>query len=206
MNFHPHPVTLEPSVLNVWLMVGNELIGHRFVKCIPLQRPNHHIGRDQSLLILTACVWNEERPSLLFLSHSKKYIPYGPSLRLNNFFFHEKSRLGSHPTLGASEYFNEKKTMRKPERQKSPRNSMTRGMPKSQERVITKIKWVCLRKAGKKRNGWIKEEQQKKRRMTQRVELLIVILSLWNPETLFEPYESFSFIAKKKTIAYITYL
>ena len=39
--------------------------------------------------------------------------------------------------------------------------------------------------------------------MTSRVELLIVILSLWNPETLFEPYESFSFIAKYHSLRYV---
>jgi hypothetical protein len=39
--------------------------------------------------------------------------------------------------------------------------------------------------------------------MTQRVKLLIVILSLWNPKTLFEPYESFSFIAKNHNLHYI---
>jgi hypothetical protein len=39
--------------------------------------------------------------------------------------------------------------------------------------------------------------------MTQRVELLIVILNLRNPETLFEPYESFSFIAKNHSLHYV---
>ena len=39
--------------------------------------------------------------------------------------------------------------------------------------------------------------------MTSRVKLLIVILSLWNPETLFEPYESFSFIAKNHSLRYV---
>jgi hypothetical protein len=33
--------------------------------------------------------------------------------------------------------------------------------------------------------------------------MLIVILSLWNPETLFEPYESFSFIAKNHSLCYV---
>jgi len=33
--------------------------------------------------------------------------------------------------------------------------------------------------------------------------LSIVILSLWNPETLFEPYESFSFIAKNHSLRYM---
>jgi hypothetical protein len=32
---------------------------------------------------------------------------------------------------------------------------------------------------------------------------LIVILSLWNLETLFEPYESFSFIAKNHSLRYM---
>ena len=39
--------------------------------------------------------------------------------------------------------------------------------------------------------------------MTSRVKLLIVILGLWNPETLFEPYESFSFIAKNHSLRYM---
>jgi hypothetical protein len=81
------PWLLRHVVLNIWIMVCSELIAHRLTKCISLQRPNHHIGRGQSLLILTACVWNEERLSLLFLSHSKKYIPCGPILSLNNVSF-----------------------------------------------------------------------------------------------------------------------
>jgi hypothetical protein len=39
--------------------------------------------------------------------------------------------------------------------------------------------------------------------MTSRVELLIVILNFWNPETLFEPYEFFSFIAKNHSLRYV---
>jgi len=35
------------------------------------------------------------------------------------------------------------------------------GMPKSQEKVITKIKWVCPRKEMKKEKGRIKEKRQK---------------------------------------------
>jgi len=31
----------------------------------------------------------------------------------------------------------------------------------------------------------------------------MVILSLWDPETLFEPYESFSFIAKNHSLRYV---
>jgi hypothetical protein len=40
--------------------------------------------------------------------------------------------------------------------------------------------------------------------MTSRVKLLIVILSLWNPETLFEHYKSFSFIAKNHNLRYVS--
>ena len=96
-----------------------------------------------------------------------------------------------------------KKEWKSPEKAKtSPRNSNARGMPKSQERVTTKIKWVYPRKVMKKK-GLIKEKRQKKRWKTQRVELLIAILSLWNLETLFEPYESFSFIAKNHSLHYV---
>ena len=35
-------------------------------------------------------------------------------------------------------------------------------------------------------------------------QLLIVIFSLWNPETLFEPYKSFSFIAKNHNLRYVS--
>jgi hypothetical protein len=49
----------------------------------------------------------------------------------------------------------------------------------------------------------IKEEQQKKRWKTQRVKLLIVIINLWNLDTLFEPCESFSFIAKNHSLRYV---
>jgi hypothetical protein len=103
------PWLLSHVVLNLWIMVCSELIAHRLMKCISLQRPNHHIRRGQSLLILTACVWNEKRLSLLFLSHSKKGISLAVPFWAWIIFFHEKSRLRSHPTLGASENFNEKR-------------------------------------------------------------------------------------------------
>jgi hypothetical protein len=64
-----------------------------------------------------------------------------------------KSQLGSHPILGASENFNEKKrnekAVRRPKR--ALETQMLGGMPKSQERVTTKIKWVYPRKAMKKK-------------------------------------------------------
>ena len=53
-----------------------------------------------------------------------------------------------------------------------------------------------------KKKGQIKE-RQKKTWMMSIVKLLIVIFSLWNPETLFEPYESFSFIAKNHSLRYV---
>jgi len=93
--------------------------------------------------------------------------------------------------------------------QKSPRNSNARGHAQITKKVITKIKWVCLNKAmkkkkkKKKKKGKIKKERQKKIWMTSKVKLLIVIFSLWNPETLFEPYESFSFIAKNHSLRYV---
>jgi hypothetical protein len=77
-------------------------------------------------------------------------------------------------------------------------------MPKSLEKVTSKIKWVCPSKAiKKKKKQQIKKERQNKIWMTSRVKLLIVILSLWNPETLFEPYKSFSFIAKNHSLRYV---
>jgi hypothetical protein len=82
---------------------------------------------------------------------------------------------------------------------------MLGGMPKSLEKVTFKIKWVCPNKAiKKKKKQQIKEERQKKIWMTSMVKLLIVILSLWNPETLFEPHESFSFIAKNHSLRYVS--
>jgi len=136
-----------------------------------------------------------------------KYIPCDPFLSLNNFSFIKKSRLRSHPTLGASEISmikKDDKAVRKPKGKRAQETQMLGGMPKSQEKVITKIKWVCSSKAmKKKKRGQIKEERQKKIWMTSRVKLLIVIFSLWNPETLFEPYESFSFIAKNHNLRYV---
>jgi hypothetical protein len=88
MNSHPHTMTLEPGVLNVCIMVCSGSVVHKLMKCIFLQSPNHHTGRDQSLLILTVYAWNEERSSLLSLSHSKnERIPCGPFLSQNKFSF-----------------------------------------------------------------------------------------------------------------------
>jgi hypothetical protein len=54
-----------------------------------------------------------------------------------------KSRLGSHPTLGASEISmikKDNKAVRKPKGKRAQKTQMLGGMPKSQENMITKIK------------------------------------------------------------------
>jgi hypothetical protein len=53
------------------------------------------------------------------------------------------------------------------------------------------------------KKGKPKKSGKKKRWKTQRLKLLIVIFSLWNLETLFESYESFSFIAKNHSLHYV---
>jgi hypothetical protein len=67
---------------------------------------------------------------------------------------------------------------------------MLGGMPKSLEKVTSKIKWVCPNIV-KKKEAANQRRAAKENMNDVRVKLLIVILSLWNPETLFEPYESF---------------
>jgi len=92
-----------------------------------------------------------------------KYIPCDPFLSLNNFSFIKKSRLRSHPTLGASEISMIKKNdkaVRKPKGKRAQETQVLGGMPKSQEKVITKIKWVCSSKAMKKK----KEKRANQRR------------------------------------------
>jgi hypothetical protein len=64
-----------------------------------------------------------------------------------------------------------KKQRKSQKDKKAQETQWLEGMPKSQERVITKIKWACPSKAMKKQ---IKEEQQKKRWKTQTVELVII--------------------------------
>jgi len=109
-----------------------------------------------------------------------KYIPCDPFLSLNNFsFMKKKSRLELHPTLGGKRKFQWEK--KKPwESQKGIRAQETQmlgGMPKSLEKMTSKIKWVCHSKAIKKKKRQIKEERQNKIWMTSRFKLLIVILS-----------------------------
>ena len=64
------PWLLNNVFLNVWIMVCSELVAHNSWNA-SLQRLNHLIRWGQSLLITAACTWNEERPSLLFLSRSE---------------------------------------------------------------------------------------------------------------------------------------
>jgi len=45
------------------------------------------------------------------------------------------------------------KAVRKPKGKRAQEIQMLGGMPKSQEKVITKIKWVCSSKAMKKKKG-----------------------------------------------------
>ena len=114
----------------------------------------------------------------------------------------KKTRLGLHPTPGASENFKKKRWQKPWESRKGKRAQETQwlgGMPKSQERVITKIKWVCPSTTMKRQ---IKEERWKKRWTTQKVKLLIVILSLWNPETPLS-LMIFSFITKNLSLHYM---
>jgi len=205
MNSHPHTMTLESGVLNVYIIVCSGFVIHRLMKCISSQSLNHHTGRDQSLLILTVCVWNKERLFLLSLSHSKRNISLVVSfLAWINFLSWKILTMITSHTRGKWK-FQLKKMMKKLwESQKGKRAQKTQtlgGIPKSQETMIAKTKWICPGQHNEK--GQIKEEWQKKRWKTQIVELLIVILGLWNLETLFEPYESFSFIAKNHSLHYV---
>jgi len=99
------PWLLNHVFLNVWIMVCSEIVAHDLWNA-SLQKPNHHIGWEQSLLILTACVWNEERLSLLFLSRSEISISLAiPFWAWIIFLSWKKSRLGSHPILGGKRKF-----------------------------------------------------------------------------------------------------
>jgi hypothetical protein len=78
----------------------------------------------------------------------------------------------------------DEKTVRKPKRQKSTKNSMTRGHAQITRKSDNQDK-VCPRKAKKKekkekrkKKGESKKSGKRKRGMTQRVELLIMSLSL----------------------------
>ena len=134
-----------------------------------------------------------------------KYIPCDPFLNPNNFSFMKKIPTRIAPHTGGQEKISmrkEKKAVRKLKKKgiKAQETQMLGGIRKSLEKVTSKIKWVCHSKAIKKKKRQIKEERQNKIWMTSRVKLLIVILGLWNPETLFEPSVSFSFITKNHSL------
>jgi hypothetical protein len=130
MNSHPHTMTLESGVLNVYIIVCSGFVIHRLMKCISSQSLNHHTGRDQSLLILTVCVWNKERLFLLSLSHSKRNISLVVSfLAWINFLSWKILTMITSHTRGKWKFQlkkNDEKTVRKPKRQKSPKNSNAR--------------------------------------------------------------------------------
>jgi len=142
------------------------------MKCIFVKtKPSHWMRSkfiDHSYLRLK---W-EKAIFVTPFTFKNKYIPCDPFLSLNNFSFIKKSRLGSHPTMGASEISiikKDDKAVRKPKVKKAQEIQMLGGMPKPQEKVISKIKWVCSSNAMKKEKGQIKEERQKKIWMTARV-------------------------------------
>jgi len=102
------PWLLKHVFLNIWIMVCSELVAHNSLNA-SLQRSNHHTGWGQSLLIIVACAWNEERSSLLFLSRSEistsLEIPFWAWIIF--LLWKKKSRLGSHPTPGGKWNFND---------------------------------------------------------------------------------------------------
>jgi len=129
-----------------------------------LQRPNHHAGWGQSLLILNVCAWNEERPSLLFRSRfeisTSLAIPFWAWI---NFLSWKKSRLGSHPTLGGKRTFQweTRKCRGKAKSQKSPRNSNARGHAQITRKSDIQDKVSMPYKSKKKEKGQIKKKAAK---------------------------------------------
>ena len=136
------PLLLNHVFLNVWIMVCSELVAHNSPNA-SLQRINHHIIRGQSLLIIAACAWNEERLSLLFLLRSKISTSLQTLFELEEFIylfifsFIKKFRLRSHPTLGASEISmikRDDKAVRKPKGKRAQETQMLGIMPTSQKK------------------------------------------------------------------------
>ena len=131
-----------------------------------LQRPNHHTGWGQSLLIIAVCAWNEERPSLLSLSLSE----ISTSLTIHFwawiiFLSWKQIPTRITPHTGGQEKFSIRKEKMPWESQKgikAQETQMLGGMPKSLEKVTSKIKWVCPSKAIKKK------EAANQRRATKR--------------------------------------
>jgi len=137
-------------------MVCSKLVAHDPWNA-SLQRSNHHTWRGQSLLIIVTCAWNEERPSLLFLSLSEISTSFAiPFWAWIIFLSWKQIPIRITPHTGGQEKIsmrNKKKPWESQKGIKSPRNSNARGIPKSKEKVITKIKWVCSSKAMKKKGA-----------------------------------------------------
>jgi len=129
MNSHPHTMTLESGVLNIYIIVCSGFVIHRLMKCISLQSLNHHTRRDQSLLISTVCTWNKERLFLLSLSHFKRNISLVVSfLAWINFLLWKILTMITPHTRSKwkFQWKKDEKTMRKLKRQKSLKNSNAR--------------------------------------------------------------------------------
>jgi len=124
------PWLLNHVFLNVWIMVCSELVAHDLWNA-SLQRPNHHTGWGQSLLILTACAWNEERSSLLFLSLSEISTSFAiPFLAWIIFLSWKQIPIRITPHTGGQEKIsmrNKKQPWESQKGIKSPRNSNARG-------------------------------------------------------------------------------
>ena len=70
--------------------------------------------------------------------------------------------------MGASEISmikKDDKAMRKPKGERAQETQMLGGMPKSQEKVITKIKWVCTIKTMKKKKKGANQRRAAKENM-----------------------------------------
>jgi hypothetical protein len=95
-----------------------------------------------------------------------KYIPCDPFLSLNSFSFMKKIPTRITPHTGRQEKISMRKEKKLWESQKDIRAQETQmlgGMPKSLEKVTSKIKWVCLSKVIiKKRSSKSKKSGKKK--------------------------------------------
>ena len=96
------------------------------------------------------------------------------------------------------------KAVRKPKGKRAQETQMLVGVPKSQEKVITKIKWVCSSKAmkNKKRGGKSKKSGKRKYEWRQ-------MSNYWSWSSVFETLKhslsliSFSFITENHSLRYV---
>ena len=95
-----------------------------------------------------------------------KYIPCDPFLSLNSFSFMKKIPTRITPHTGRQEKISMRKEKKLWESQKDIRAQETQmlgGMPKSLEKVTSKIKWVCLSKVIKKKEAANQRRAAKKK-------------------------------------------